>query len=102
MAPTPARLPLFFFQAEDGIRDFCLSRGLGDVYKRQCQSRLKFLGIVWHRKVVLAVSSRAMPWADFQSVRVLVLLRAPPRSFIRRRHRLFQFSQQQVQAEWLV
>ena len=30
----------FFFQAEDGIRDFCLSRGLGDVYKRQ-----KSLGI---------------------------------------------------------
>ena len=28
---------LFFFQAEDGIRDFCLSRGLGDVYKRQVQ-----------------------------------------------------------------
>ncbi len=25
----------FFFQAEDGIRDFCLSRGLGEVYKRQ-------------------------------------------------------------------
>ena len=24
-----------FLQAEDGIRDFCLSRGLGDVYKRQ-------------------------------------------------------------------
>ena len=23
----------FFFQAESGIRDFCLSRGLGDVYK---------------------------------------------------------------------
>ena len=28
----------FFFQAEDGIRDFCLSRGLGDVYKRQMQT----------------------------------------------------------------
>src|SRR5678809_1394973 len=28
----------FFFQAEDGIRDFCLSRGLGDVYKRQPHS----------------------------------------------------------------
>eukprot|EP00828_Plagiopyla_frontata_P024036 TRINITY_DN306_c0_g2_i2.p1 TRINITY_DN306_c0_g2~~TRINITY_DN306_c0_g2_i2.p1 ORF type:complete len:209 (-),score=33.00 TRINITY_DN306_c0_g2_i2:107-733(-) len=28
----------FFFQAEDGIRDFCLSRGLGDVYKRQLHS----------------------------------------------------------------
>ena len=26
---------IIFFQAEDGIRDFCLSRGLGDVYKRQ-------------------------------------------------------------------
>ena len=25
----------FFFQAEDGIRDLVLSRGLGDVYKRQ-------------------------------------------------------------------
>ena len=28
----------FFFQAEDGIRDFCLSRGLGDVYKRQLEN----------------------------------------------------------------
>ena len=27
--------PVFFFQAEDGIRDCLLSRGLGDVYKRQ-------------------------------------------------------------------
>ena len=26
---------LFFFQAEDGIRDLRMSRGLGDVYKRQ-------------------------------------------------------------------
>ncbi len=25
----------FFFQAEDGIREFCLSRGLGDGYKGQ-------------------------------------------------------------------
>ena len=25
----------FFFQAEDGIRDTGMSRGLGDVYKRQ-------------------------------------------------------------------
>eukprot|EP00828_Plagiopyla_frontata_P019120 TRINITY_DN24445_c0_g1_i1.p3 TRINITY_DN24445_c0_g1~~TRINITY_DN24445_c0_g1_i1.p3 ORF type:complete len:105 (-),score=14.88 TRINITY_DN24445_c0_g1_i1:140-454(-) len=28
-------LQYFVCQAEDGIRDFCLSRGLGDVYKRQ-------------------------------------------------------------------
>ena len=27
-------------KAEDGIRDFCLSRGLGDVYKRQLQASI--------------------------------------------------------------
>ena len=30
-------LVVFFFQAEDGIRDLVRSRGLGDVYKRQVQ-----------------------------------------------------------------
>ena len=29
------RSVIFFFQAEDGIRDLVRSRGLGDVYKRQ-------------------------------------------------------------------
>ena len=29
---------VFFFQAEDGIRDLVRSRGLGDVYKRQMVS----------------------------------------------------------------
>ena len=29
------RFWIFFFQAEDGIRDLVRSRGLGDVYKRQ-------------------------------------------------------------------
>ncbi len=28
---------VFFFQAEDGIRDLVRSRGLGDVYTRQSQ-----------------------------------------------------------------
>ena len=39
---------VFFFQAEDGIRDLVRSRGLGDVYKRQalqtprqCAARLR-------------------------------------------------------------
>ena len=33
---------VFFFQAEDGIRDLVRSRGLGDVYKRQdCRHRRK-------------------------------------------------------------
>ena len=30
---------VFFFQAEDGIRDLVRSRGLGDVYKRQLRCR---------------------------------------------------------------
>ena len=30
---------MFFFQAEDGIRDLVRSRGLGDVYKRQVPPR---------------------------------------------------------------
>ena len=30
---------VFFFQAEDGIRDLVRSRGLGDVYKRQEEER---------------------------------------------------------------
>ena len=30
-----SELEIFFFQAEDGIRDLVRSRGLGDVYKRQ-------------------------------------------------------------------
>ena len=29
------KVKVFFFQAEDGIRDVERSRGLGDVYKRQ-------------------------------------------------------------------
>ena len=32
-------LPATTDEAEDGIRDFCLSRGLGDVYKRQSPRR---------------------------------------------------------------
>ena len=35
---------LFFFQAEDGIRDLVRSRGLGDVYKRQQQDISKCIG----------------------------------------------------------
>ena len=31
---------MFFFQAEDGIRDLVRSRGLGDVYKRQVRNKL--------------------------------------------------------------
>ena len=37
---TCVLLFFFFFQAEDGIRDLVRSRGLGDVYKRQCGQHL--------------------------------------------------------------
>ena len=33
---------MFFFQAEDGIRDLVRSRGLGDVYKRQSLGSVSF------------------------------------------------------------
>ncbi|GAB5822904.1 hypothetical protein JMUB7533_26920 [Staphylococcus aureus] len=33
---------MVFFQAEDGIRDLRMSRGLGDVYKRQHQGSASF------------------------------------------------------------
>ena len=49
---------MFFFQAEDGIRDCLLSRGLGDVYKRQiivaCEARLKENGIPLERNPCVA------------------------------------------------
>ena len=32
---------MFFFQAEDGIRDLVRSRGLGDVYKRQGEDKME-------------------------------------------------------------
>ena len=42
-------LLLFFFQAEDGIRDLVRSRGLGDVYKRQVHEyRAKQRGPILH------------------------------------------------------
>ena len=37
---------MFFFQAEDGIRDLVRSRGLGDVYKRQAINNVIFRVIV--------------------------------------------------------
>ena len=36
---------VFFFQAEDGIRDLVRSRGLGDVYKRQVLGEVALLGV---------------------------------------------------------
>ena len=46
-------LSVFFFQAEDGIRDLVRSRGLGDVYKRQVQRHLP-VGFHWRKLLVQA------------------------------------------------
>ena len=39
----------FFFQAEDGIRDYYASRGLGDVYKRQMKDNAVYSLLDWNR-----------------------------------------------------
>ena len=50
---------VFFFQAEDGIRDLVRSRGLGDVYKRQVVGQAKVaerIGVAFdslHQDVVI-------------------------------------------------
>ena len=45
---THSILMMFFFQAEDGIRDLVRSRGLGDVYKRQHRAKPATLTQVQH------------------------------------------------------
>ena len=58
---------LFFFQAEDGIRDLVRSRGLGDVYKRQARwpprrSRRERLGVRFSAsEKPLDLSARGQP-----------------------------------------
>ncbi len=47
----------FFFQAEDGIRVFCLSRGLGVVYKIQPGSPAGFVVIIRSVMCGIAVST---------------------------------------------
>ena len=46
---------VFFFQAEDGIRDLVRSRGLGDVYKRQVQFVEHLLGNCFRQNLATGV-----------------------------------------------
>ena len=52
---------LFFFQAEDGIRDLVRSRGLGDVYKRQAKNIITLSLIV---AMALVMSCTDQPYYD--------------------------------------
>ena len=47
---------VFFFQAEDGIRDLVRSRGLGDVYKRQDRDSGVRAGQISYRKAGLELA----------------------------------------------
>src|SRR5678810_599289 len=68
----------FFFQAEDGIRDFCLSRGLGDVYKRQGYGAYVPLSNLYSSPVVTDVTVMvAVGTAHVGSVALAVTLGAP-------------------------
>eukprot|EP00658_Telonema_sp_P-2_P015976 TRINITY_DN16182_c0_g1_i2.p1 TRINITY_DN16182_c0_g1~~TRINITY_DN16182_c0_g1_i2.p1 ORF type:complete len:212 (+),score=64.17 TRINITY_DN16182_c0_g1_i2:81-716(+) len=49
----------FFFQAEDGIRDAQESRGLGDVYKRQYQRRVRGINAEYGGFPLSAMSNKA-------------------------------------------
>ena len=51
---------IFFFQAEDGIRDLVRSRGLGDVYKRQAIHR--GVGTQAERDAALPNPSKGDEW----------------------------------------
>eukprot|EP01015_Nassula_variabilis_P008201 TRINITY_DN1644_c0_g1_i1.p2 TRINITY_DN1644_c0_g1~~TRINITY_DN1644_c0_g1_i1.p2 ORF type:complete len:102 (+),score=29.93 TRINITY_DN1644_c0_g1_i1:2-307(+) len=57
-------IQFFFFQAEDGIRDFCLSRGLGDVYKRQ-QLHLSLIPWVESHQIIIIVVIFQQIWLSF-------------------------------------
>ena len=66
---------LFFFQAEDGIRDLVRSRGLGDVYKRQMYSFILVISLlkaVLFYIAVLLVSKidLAKPFSTYVSKRI--------------------------------
>ncbi len=66
----------FFFQAEDGIRDFCQSRGLGDVYKEQSQLELKGDGyLLTHSSLQLPDS--ALPVIDHAGLIALIAEHGP-------------------------
>ena len=56
---------IFFFQAEDGIRDLVRSRGLGDVYKRQVEGQVRQIRTVWvHATNVPDSQEQAWMWSS--------------------------------------
>ena len=54
---------IFFFQAEDGIRDRSPSRGLGDVYKRQTYRHFFINNLLRVKDIIVAINK--MDLVDF-------------------------------------
>ena len=48
---------VFFFQAEDGIRDLVRSRGLGDVYKRQLLNKKVYYNQILSETILLFIDA---------------------------------------------
>ena len=61
---------VFFFQAEDGIRDLVRSRGLGDVYKRQGRAMASHL----RRGVLVTLESSTYPGTTDEDLRKVLEL----------------------------
>ena len=62
------KIVVFFFQAEDGIRDLVRSRGLGDVYKRQAENTVQFHFFTQHESLdirILDLSGKEMLKREF-------------------------------------
>ena len=55
-------LLIFFFQAEDGIRDLVRSRGLGDVYKRQVKQQDKPVNVGNILQIIDTVIKKEAAW----------------------------------------
>ena len=63
---------IFFFQAEDGIRDLVRSRGLGDVYKRQRQP-CRMPGLPAHKDAACSPEDRPRPAASTPNILTCLL-----------------------------
>ena len=63
---------VWFFQAEDGIRDLVRSRGLGDVYKRQVAALARQAGLPGELRAISGPELAAMSEGEFAQTLSLI------------------------------